>query len=56
MRIKCTVREFAQIVRDCDNSDCNMCAFRNICEENSIEEFVRADDITDGAKEDNHDR
>lgn len=55
MKISCTVKEFGQMVRDCDNGDCGSCALRNICEGGTIEDFVRADDITDNVKEEQHD-
>lgn len=55
MKISCTVKELAQMVRDCDNGECSSCVLNNICTGGTIEDFVRADDITDDVKEEPHD-
>lgn len=52
MRISCTVKEFAEMVRCCTNgSSCIQCALHGVCDGSGVEQFIRADDITDGAKE-----
>lgn len=58
MKIKCTVKEFGQLVRACEKGTCYTCALRDLCKqdpenERSIEDFITADTITDleeGAK------
>lgn len=53
MRIICTVSEFADMVRGCQEASqlggCSKCGLYNICREydGSIERFVSADDIVD---------
>ena len=56
MKISCNVKEFAEMVRGCSNgSSCNQCALHGICDGSGVEQFIRADDITDTIKEDAHD-
>lgn len=59
MRIICTIKEFANMVRDCHGSvtsgTCGRCAINHICYENDgdITQFVEAADIVD-EQEDEH--
>lgn len=46
MKITCTVAEFAKMVRRCNDNNCYMCAFSDICgDEVGIERFVSAEDV-----------
>ena len=52
MKIKCTVKEFGQLVRACEKGTCFNCALRELCKqdgenERTIEDFITADTITD---------
>lgn len=56
MKISCTVSEFGKIVRGCEQSSCcSNCALYQVCydTDGKIEKFLRADLITDDAKEGN---
>lgn len=59
MRIICTIKEFANMVRDCHDSgttgNCEKCAIYHICYEydGDITQFVEAADIVD-EQEDHH--
>ena len=56
MKIYCTVSELGKIVRGCEQSSyCDNCALHLICggKEGDVEEFFRADLITDDVKEEN---
>lgn len=55
MKIACTVKEFAEIVRGCheitENARCySGCPLREVCGDGNIEQFVSACDITDDAE------
>lgn len=52
MKIKCTVKEFGQLVRACEKGTCYTCALRELCRQDgekelTIEDFITADTITD---------
>lgn len=57
MKISCTVSEFGKLVRGCENvGTCNYCALYQVCNREDggrIEQFIRADLITDDMKEEN---
>lgn len=56
VKIICTVSEFGKIVRACDQSSCCCyCPLYPVCNgtDEGIEQFIRADLITDDAKEEN---
>lgn len=48
IEIRCTVKEFAEMVRACTNgSSCHQCTLHHICDGSGVEQFVQADDIRD---------
>lgn len=54
MRIECTVKEFGQMVRACENTsrmiNCHMCPLNALCDRSSdekIEQFIAAKDVVD---------
>lgn len=51
MKIKCTVSEFADMVRRCfstnEAGECEKCPLYEMCDCNGIEEHVTAEGITD---------
>lgn len=55
MKISCTVSEFGKIVRGCEQSPCCSCPLRDVCSrtDDGIEQFIRADLITDDVKGEN---
>lgn len=59
MKIACTVKELAIMARQCGDISCGDCLLKAVCEPTGyagVEQFVRADDITDDVKEEPHDR
>lgn len=58
MKISCTVSEFGRLVRGCENNSCcTECPLYELCVEGGIEQFIKADQITDDpkAKEEDYD-
>lgn len=49
MKIKCTVSEFATMVRNCHDGSCAQCVLSDICngDGHSLEKLISAVDITD---------
>lgn len=50
MKISCTVKEFAQIVRGCEKNSCYNCPLSEVCggdKEKGIEQFVEAADVVE---------
>ena len=62
MRIICTVKEFAEIIRGCDAfrnrvmNSCSQCPLGYVCNDGFVEQFVAAADvIEEAAKSEDHD-
>ena len=56
MKIYCTVKEFGQLERACEKSQCYSCALREVCKADQeyprrIEDFITADTIEKEAME-----
>jgi len=55
MKIVCTVKEFATLVRGCAETSgkfgCGYCPMRDICNDGVVEQFVDRSGIIDEAKE-----
>lgn len=52
IKIKCTVKEFAEMVRGCSNgSSCNQCALHGVCDGSGVEQFIEAGNIMDNPEE-----
>lgn len=52
MKIRCTVNEFAALVRGClefrnSSMSCAKCPLNGVCKEGFIEQFVKAEDVVE---------
>lgn len=57
MRIICTVKELADIIRGCAeyrrcNATCSRCPFVDVCEDGFIEQFIAAGDVVEEEQDD----
>lgn len=57
MRIICTVRELAHMVRGCNeyrqyNTTCSNCPLVDLCKDDYIEQFVAAEDVVEEEQDD----
>lgn len=52
MKIICTVPEFGELVRQCENATCKECLLKNVCDGSGVESLVSAENIVPGGWED----
>ena len=53
MKIVCTVKELAMMVRNCENGNCMSCVMSGLCvDDKRIEGFVNAIDVVDEVETD----
>lgn len=45
MKIICTIREFGEMVRQCEYGSCPCCALNHVCDNGGIEQFVSAENV-----------
>ena len=45
MKIKCTLKEFAELILKCSGTECSVCILSDMCDGTGVENCITYDDI-----------